>query len=65
MLSTLQPMPTSDEPTPVLPGLSPVRGKAIIARFGGGQLCPDGGVLSRIRSIYTGQNGLRPWSASG
>ena len=34
------------ESTPALPGLSPVAGKPIIARFDGGQLSSDGGVLA-------------------
>jgi hypothetical protein len=33
------------ESTPTLPGLSPVCGKPIIARFDGGKLSSDGGVL--------------------
>jgi len=31
--------------TPALPGLSPVGGKPVIARFDGGHLCSDGGLL--------------------
>ena len=31
--------------TPLLPGLSPVQGKAVIARFDGGQLSSEGGLL--------------------
>ena len=31
--------------TPFLPGLSPVCGKEIVARFDGGRLSSDGGVL--------------------
>jgi Transposase DDE domain group 1 len=38
-------MPATVEPTPPLPGLSPVAGKPIIARFDGGQLSSDAGVL--------------------
>jgi len=38
-------MPVKVEATPPLPGLSPVAGKPIIARFDGGQLSPDAGVL--------------------
>jgi hypothetical protein len=38
-------MPVKVETTPSLPGLSPVAGKAIVARFDGGQLSSDAGVL--------------------
>ena len=38
-------MPVKVEPTPPLPGLSPAAGKSIIARFDGGQLSSDAGVL--------------------
>src|SRR3954451_24786541 len=38
-------MPVKVEPTPSLASLSPVTGKAIIARFDGGQLSSDAGVL--------------------
>ncbi len=38
-------MPVKVETTPSLPGLSPVTGKPIIARFDGGQLSSDAGVL--------------------
>lgn len=33
------------DPTPPLPGLSPVAGKAVVARFDGGRLSSDGGLL--------------------
>ena len=36
--------------TPFLPGLSPVQGKAVIARFGGGRLSSEGGLLA-LREI--------------
>jgi hypothetical protein len=36
--------------TPLLPGLSPVRGKAIVARFDGGRLSSEGGLLA-LREI--------------
>src|SRR4051812_16215173 len=39
-------MPVKVEPTPSLAGLSPVSGKPIIARFDGGQLSSDGGLLA-------------------
>jgi hypothetical protein len=39
-------MPVTVEPTPPLPGLSPVGGKPLIARFDGGQLSSDGGLLA-------------------
>ncbi len=39
-------MPARSEPPPPLPGLSPVRGKPLIARFDGGQLSSDGGLLA-------------------
>ena len=35
-------MPAKDETTPPLPGLSPVNGKVVTARFDGGSLCPTG-----------------------
>src|SRR3954447_20277700 len=38
-------MPVKVEPTPSLASLSPVAGKAILARFDGGQRCSDAGVL--------------------
>ena len=43
-------MPAKVEATLSLPGLSPVHGKPIIARFDGGQLSSDGGVLA-LREI--------------
>jgi Transposase DDE domain group 1 len=39
-------MPVTVEATPPLPGLSPVGGKPLIARFDGGQLSSDGGLLA-------------------
>ena len=39
-------MPATVETTPSLPGLSPVAGKPIIARFEGGLLSSDGGLLA-------------------
>jgi hypothetical protein len=36
--------------TPLLPGLSPVQGKAVVARFDGGRLSSEGGVLA-LREI--------------
>jgi hypothetical protein len=39
-------MPVTVEASPSLPGLSPVAGKPLIARFDGGQLSSDGGVLA-------------------
>lgn len=33
------------DPTLPLPGLSPVEGKAVVARFDGGRLSSDGGLL--------------------
>jgi hypothetical protein len=38
-------MPASDEATPVLPGLSPICGRPIEARFDGGLMSSDGGLL--------------------
>src|SRR3954449_13278320 len=32
--------------TPLLPGLSPVQGKAVVARFDGGRLSSEGGLLA-------------------
>src|SRR6266852_5000334 len=42
--------PAMVEDTPFLPGLSPVCGKAVIARFDGGRLSSDGGLLA-LREI--------------
>ena len=39
-------MPVTVEATPPLPGLSPAAGKPLIARFDGGQLSSDGGLLA-------------------
>ena len=39
-------MPVKVEPSPALPGLSPVGGKPVIARFDGGRLSSDGGLLA-------------------
>jgi Transposase DDE domain group 1 len=37
--------PAMVDATPFLPGLSPVQGKAVIARFDGGRLSSEGGLL--------------------
>src|SRR5713226_3733728 len=42
--------PAMVEDTPFLPGLSPVCGKAVMARFDGGRLSSDGGLLA-LREI--------------
>lgn len=47
-----EPMPAKVESSPALPGLSPVAGKPILARFDGGQPSSDGGVLA-LREIET------------
>ncbi len=39
-------MPVKVESTPVLPGLSPVCGKTIVARFDGASMSSDGGLLA-------------------
>src|SRR4051812_21978269 len=39
-------MPVKVESMPMLPGLSPVRGKAIVARFDGARMSSDGGLLA-------------------
>ena len=39
-------MPAKDETTPPLPGLSPVNGKVVNARFDGGSLSSDAGLLT-------------------
>ena len=39
-------MPVKVEPTPALPGLSPVGGKTIVARFDGACMSSDGGLLA-------------------
>jgi hypothetical protein len=38
-------MPANDQPTPILPGLSPICGRAIEARFDGELMSSDGGLL--------------------
>jgi hypothetical protein len=38
--------PAMVDATPLLPGLSPVQGKAIVARFDGGRLSSQGGLLA-------------------
>src|SRR4051812_7973010 len=38
-------MPAKVESTPALPGLSPIGGKTVVARFDGGHLSSDGGLL--------------------
>jgi hypothetical protein len=43
-------MPATVESSPMLPGLSPVHGKPIVARFDGGHLSSDGGLLA-LREI--------------
>ena len=43
-------MPATLETTPMLPGLSPVCGKRIVARFDTEHLCSDGGLLA-LREI--------------
>ena len=39
-------MPANDDSTPTLPGLSPICGKPIVARFDGALLSSDGGLLA-------------------
>ena len=39
--------------TPFLPGLSPVQGKAMVARFDGGRLSSEGGLLA-LREVERG-----------
>ena len=46
-------MPATVEPTPELPGLSPIGGKAVVARFDGGSLSSDGGLLV-LREVEQG-----------
>jgi hypothetical protein len=41
-----------NDPTPPLPGLSPVAGKAIMAQFDGGLLSSDSGVLALRTPAY-------------
>jgi hypothetical protein len=48
-----------------LPGLSPVLGKAVVARFDGGQLSSDAGVLMLAKSsnsVLVSPRGWRPIS---
>jgi hypothetical protein len=42
--------PAMVDDTPLLPGLSPVAGKAVVARFDGGRLSSEGGLLA-LREI--------------
>jgi hypothetical protein len=42
--------PVMNDPTPPLPGLSPVAGKSVVAQFDGGLLLSDGGVLA-LRAV--------------
>ena len=42
--------PAMVDVTPFLPGLSPVHGKAVVARFDGGRLSSEGGLLA-LREI--------------
>src|SRR5258708_28481680 len=42
--------PAMVDVTPFLPGLSPVQGKAVVARFDGGRLSSEGGLLA-LREI--------------
>ena len=44
------PAPAKVDPTPPLPGLSPAAGRPIVARFDGGRLSSDGGLLA-LREI--------------
>ena len=39
-------MPVKVESIPMLPGLSPVHGKTIVARFDGASMSSDGGLLA-------------------
>ena len=41
--------PAMVDVTPFLPGLSPVQGKAVVARFDGGRLSSEGGLLALAR----------------
>ncbi len=54
-------MPAKVETTPVLPGLSPVDGKPVVARFDGGHLSSDGGlvVLREVERRLTWPDGWR------
>src|SRR5690349_6717900 len=45
ILPIWSPMPAKVEATPALPGLSPIGGKPVIARFDGGHMSSDGGLL--------------------
>jgi len=46
--------------TPFLPGLSPVQGKAVVARFDGGRLSSEGGLLA-LREIEVGWDWPTAW----
>src|ERR1700719_1001285 len=46
--------PAMVDATPFLPGLSPVQGKAVIARFDGGRLSSEGGLLA-LREIESAE----------
>ena len=51
--------PAMDNPTLLLPGLSPVSGKRLDVRFDGGMLSSDGGILL-LREVETIRLAHRP-----
>ena len=59
-----------NDPMLPLPGLSPVSGKAVVAKFDGGLLSSDGGVLAlrevekRLRVAEHPNRSLTPWLTS-
>jgi hypothetical protein len=53
-------MPATPEPTPILPGLSPIRGKPIEARFDGALMSSDGGLLAQSERPMPYQH--PPWA---
>ena len=56
-------MPASDEASPILPGLSPICGRPIVARFDGAQLSSDGGllVLRQVDNVALFTDGVTNW----
>ena len=53
------------DPTPSLPGLSPVQGKAVIARFDGGRAAGCGGDLRSRTNVVAAAREARRWDTNG
>ena len=57
---SLEATPAMVDLTPFLPGLSPVQGKTVVARFDGGRLSSEGGLLA-LREIDAGWAWRTDW----